>query len=70
MVALRALMAGLLGVAVLRLGDRLLPGENPDLLAADVLDLTVAGLRAGVVLQSPRGRRYPLAEPVSEAQAS
>jgi AcrR family transcriptional regulator len=70
LVALRALMAGLLGVAVLRLGDRLLPGENPDLLAADVLDLTVAGLRAGVVLQSPRGRRYPLAEPVSEAQAS
>jgi AcrR family transcriptional regulator len=69
-VAVRALMAGLLGIAVLRLGERLLPGEDPDLLAADVLNLTLAGLRAGVVLQSPRGRQYLLEEPVSEAQAS
>src|SRR3954467_14244690 len=32
--AMRALMVGVLGVAVLRLSDRLGPGEDPDLLAA------------------------------------
>ena len=40
----------------LRLSDRLAPGENADLLAADVLNLTLAGLRSGVALQSPGGR--------------
>jgi AcrR family transcriptional regulator len=70
-VAMRALLVGLLGVAVLRLGERLLPEENPDLLAADVLNLTLAGLRAGVALQSPRGLVHPLdREPVADAQAS
>ena len=54
LVAMRALTVGLLGVAVLRLSDRLAPGEDPDLLATDVLNLTLAGMRAGVVLQSPR----------------
>jgi AcrR family transcriptional regulator len=54
-VAMRALMVGILGVALLYLNERLLPGENADLLAADVLNLTLAGLRSGVTLQSPRG---------------
>ena len=71
-IAMRALTAGLLGIAVLHLGERLAPGENPDLLAADVLNLTLAGLRAGVVLQSPRGVHCPLEreEPIPDAQAS
>jgi len=53
MIAMRALMVGVLGVALVNLSERLLPGENADLLAADVLNLTLAGLRTGVVL--PRG---------------
>jgi AcrR family transcriptional regulator len=70
-VAMRALTVGLLGIAVLRLGERLAPDENPDLLAADVLNLTVAGLRAGIPLASPRSASC-LAdqEPVINAQAS
>jgi AcrR family transcriptional regulator len=71
-IAMRALMVGVLGVALLNLSERLLPGENPDLLAADVLNLTLAGLRSGVTLQSPRGIDCPLdaAEPIVDAQAS
>jgi AcrR family transcriptional regulator len=70
-VAMRALMVGLLGVAALRLSERLAPGENADLLAADVLNLTVAGLRAGVVLQSPPGLECPLGQvAIPDAQAS
>ena len=55
MIAMRALMVGVLGVVLVNLSERLLPGENADLLAADVLNLTLAGLRSGVVLKSPRG---------------
>lgn len=70
-VAMRALMVGVVGVAVLRLSDRLGPGEDPDRLAADVLNLTLAGLRAGVVLQSSGLVECPLdIEPVADAQAS
>jgi AcrR family transcriptional regulator len=70
-VAMRALTVGLLGIAVLRLGERLAPGENPDLLAGDVLNLTFAGLRAGVALQSPRISACPLdEESIPDAQAS
>jgi AcrR family transcriptional regulator len=70
-VAMRALTVGLLGIAVLRLGERLVPGENPDLLAADVLNLTIAGLRAGVSLKSPRLSSCPLdEESIANAQAS
>jgi AcrR family transcriptional regulator len=72
-IAMRALMVGVLGVALLNLSERLLPGENADLLAADVLNLTLAGLRSGVSLQSPRGvDSCPLdaADPVVDAQAS
>ena len=70
-VAMRALMVGLLGVAVLRLSDRLGPGEDADLLAADVLDLTLAGLRSHVALRSTGSTICPLEiEPVADAQAS
>ena len=50
--AMRTLMIGVIGVAVLRLSDRLAPGENADALAADMLNLTVAGLQSGVPLHS------------------
>jgi AcrR family transcriptional regulator len=68
-VAMRTLMVGILGVAVLRLSERLAPGENADHLASDVLTLTLAGLKSGLVLQS-RGTDCPLVQPVADAQAS
>ena len=52
-VAIRVLTAGLIGVAALKLSDRLAPDEDPDVLANDVLDTIIAGLRAGVELKSP-----------------
>ena len=67
--AMRTLMVGLLGVAVLHLSDRLAPGESADYLAADVLTLTIAGLKTGVILQS-RGSDCPLDQRVPDAQAS
>jgi AcrR family transcriptional regulator len=71
MVAIRTLMVGLLGLAVLHLSDRLGPDENPDLLAADILDLTIAGLRSGVTLQSPGVDDCPMeSQPISDAHAS
>jgi len=51
-VAMRTLTVGVLGVAVMRLSDRLAPTENADLLAADVLNVTIAGLKSGVPLRS------------------
>ena len=70
-VAMRALMVGVVGVAVLRLSDRLGPDEDPDLLAADVLNLTLAGLRANVALQSSGSIECPLEiAPIADAQAS
>ena len=51
-VAMRMLTVGVLGVAVLRLSDRLAPGENADHLAADVLDVTLAGLANAAPLRS------------------
>jgi len=43
---LRIVSSALIGVAVLRLSDRLTPGEDADALARDVLDVTLAGLGA------------------------
>jgi hypothetical protein len=69
-VALRLLTMGLVGVAVMSASDRLAPGENPDALASDVLDVTLAGLRAGVTLQSPHVDMKCPADPIADAQAS
>jgi len=55
-VAFRLLVMGLLGAAVMRLSDRLGPGENADALARDVLNVTLRGLQSGVVLESTAGR--------------
>jgi AcrR family transcriptional regulator len=70
--AMRALMVGMLGVALLNLSERLMPGENADLLATDVLNLTLAGLRSDVALQSPGGADCPLdpSDAAVDAQAS
>jgi AcrR family transcriptional regulator len=68
-VAMRTLLVGLLGVAVMALSERLAPGESADDLASDVLNLTLAGLKSGLVLKS-RGLDCPLEEPVADAQAS
>jgi AcrR family transcriptional regulator len=51
-VAVRTLMVGIVGVAVLRLSDRLAPSENADALAEDVLNVTIAGLQSGATLTS------------------
>jgi AcrR family transcriptional regulator len=51
MAALRILHVSLLGVAVLRLSERLGPGEDASQLAKDVLDVTIAGLQAGLPLR-------------------
>ena len=51
-VAMRLLTSGVLGVAVMRLSDRLPPGENADDIASDVLDTILAGLRSGIALKS------------------
>ena len=51
-VAVRMLTAGLIGIAGLRLSERLASGENADELASDMLDVTIAGLRTGVALRS------------------
>jgi AcrR family transcriptional regulator len=69
-VAMRVLTAGLLGIAALKLSDRLSPNEDPDLLASDVLDTAIAGLRAGVVLQSAEVPMSCPAEPLIDEQAS
>jgi AcrR family transcriptional regulator len=69
--AIRTLMVGVLGVAVLSLSDRLGPGEDPDLLAADVINVGLAGLRSGAALQSTGFVDCPLEiQPVTDAQAS
>jgi AcrR family transcriptional regulator len=51
-VACRLLIMAVLGVATMRLSDRLARAENADELARDVLNLMLAGLQAGIPLQS------------------
>ena len=70
-VAMRALMVGVIGVAVLRLSDRLGPEEDADLLAADVMNLTLAGLRTEITLRSAgvSGCAFD-SEPTADARAS
>ena len=60
--AMRALFAGLLGVAVTRVSDRLAPGEDADKMAANILDLTLAGLKAGISLQPILTTACPLGD--------
>jgi AcrR family transcriptional regulator len=53
--AFRALTSGLLGIAVMRLSERLGPDDNADDLAMDILNITIAGLQSRVVLKSRQG---------------
>jgi hypothetical protein len=53
--AFRLLSTGLIGVATLRLSQRLAPDEDADALARDMLDVTIAGLRSGMALRSKAG---------------
>ncbi|MBI3491379.1 MAG: TetR/AcrR family transcriptional regulator [Acidobacteria bacterium] len=69
-VVFRTMTVGLLGVAVMRLSDRLQPGENADDLATDVLNVTLAGLRSGVTLYSKSSVDCPLEERAADAKAS
>jgi AcrR family transcriptional regulator len=69
-VAFRTFSVGLIGVAVMRMSDRLQPGESADDLAADVLNVTLAGLRSGVALQSKSSVDCPPAERAADAKAS
>jgi AcrR family transcriptional regulator len=48
----RIVSSALIGVAVLRMSDRLAPGEDADALARDVLDVTLAGLKTAPSLSS------------------
>jgi AcrR family transcriptional regulator len=48
----RLLLMGVVGVAVMRLSERLAPGENADDLARDLIDVTIAGLQSPVALRS------------------
>jgi len=54
-VAFRLLVNALIGVATMRLSDRLSPGENADDIARDTLEVTIAGLKAGITLRSQSG---------------
>ena len=54
-VAFRLLVNALIGVATMRLSDRLSPGENADDIARDALEVTIAGLQSGITLHSPSG---------------
>jgi AcrR family transcriptional regulator len=49
---LRIVSSALIGVAVLRLSDRLAPGEDADALAREVLEVTLAGLAAATSIRS------------------
>jgi hypothetical protein len=63
-------IAGLLGIVSMRMSERLGPGENADDLAADVIDVTLAGLRSGVPLRSSNVAPCAADAPLSEVQAA
>jgi AcrR family transcriptional regulator len=67
-IAFRLLSAGLIGMALLRLSDRLSPGENADDLARDILNITIAGLQSGTALHTTNTGYLLDEEP--DAQAS
>jgi AcrR family transcriptional regulator len=51
-VVVRLMTMGLLGVAMMRLSDRLGATENADLLAEDILNVILAGVRSGTAIKS------------------
>ena len=69
-VVLRLMMMGLVGVAMMRLSDRLGASENADLLAEDMLNVILAGLRSGVAIKSTGSVEHPPDETDQALQAS
>ena len=63
--ALRVFTMGIVGVAVMRMSERLAPGENAQALAEDLVDVTIAGLQSGLTL-----RFHTVDCPLDEAAAS
>ena len=55
MVASRVLSTSVLGVAMMRLSERLAPEENADDLAFDALEVAIAGLKSGIALRTAAG---------------
>ncbi len=51
-IAFRVLSTSVLGVAMMRLSERLGPDENADDLAFDALEVAIAGLKSGVALRT------------------
>ena len=66
-VAIRILTMGILGVATMRLTERLGPAEDADALAHDVIDVVLAGLQSGVAVRSTGGIECPGDELHTEA---
>ncbi len=64
-VALRLLIAPILGLAAMRLSQRLCADEDPDALARNAIDATLAGLRAGAATHPAR-----VATPLSDSPPS
>lgn len=58
-VALRLVLAPVMGLAMLRLSGRLLPHEDADALVRDAIETTIAGLRAGAATHA-RGAMVPV----------
>jgi len=64
--AFRILTMGVFGVAVMRLSGRL-TAENGDALVNDVLNVTLAGLKTGVALESLDSELRPHGKPADKA---
>lgn len=56
-VALRLILAPVMGLAMLRLSGRLLPTEDADALVRDAIETTIAGLRAGAATHARAAAR-------------
>jgi len=69
-VVMRLMTSGLLGIAVLRLSERLGGTEDADLLAEDALNLMLAGLRSGAIVKSTGSFECGAAEQEEDLQAS
>jgi len=65
---MRLMTVGILGIAVLRLSERLTADENADALATDMLNITLAGLQSGIALESSVGPECPLDEQMTDEE--
>jgi len=68
-VVCRLVTMSVLGLAAMRLSDRLGPAEHADVAAHDVLNAVLAGLKSGVALESMEASASCVVEAQAEAQA-